>query len=206
MHKPATLLKSFESFLKLCHAYSNETIRMERFKIDENEVAQRLNRARDVVHTALCDDFNTCQAVDELFELVTFMNKQFQQTLDKSLSHNTSSDTSTDLNRHYGSVMSVANYVESMLSLFGLNFNDMLQTSSTGVRIDLLIESSLAFRNAIRNLALSKDEQVSKELKGLILKYCDKFREDVNKANVEFKVINVLFLKLNLFFLKRKYF
>ena len=132
MIKPIKVLDSFQSFIKLCDAYSNEKIEMNKINLDEAEIFNRLKQTREIVHNALCDDFNTCLAIDELSEMVAFVNRSFQSSLDPNLIKNLPElqTRSTGLNRHYGCVMSVSNYVESTLSLFGINLRSDVGCSS----------------------------------------------------------------------------
>ena len=85
MIKPVKVLDSFQSFIKLCDAYSNEKIEMNKINLDEAEIFNRLKQTREIVHDALCDDFNTCLAIDELSEMIAFVNKNFQSSLDPNL-------------------------------------------------------------------------------------------------------------------------
>ena len=122
MNKPISMLNSFTSFIRLCRMYCNEEIPMTRLHIDEAQVFDELNKAKEKLHLALCDDFNTCEAVQILFELSGFMNKKFQVTFDP----NYGEANELDFNRHYGCVMSVCQFVESTLRLFGLNLENKI--------------------------------------------------------------------------------
>ena len=155
--------------------------------LNEAEVYDKLNSISDSVHNALSDDFNTCLAIEKLSDLVLYMNRLFQNT--QANVAETSIDT--DLNRHYGCVMSVAMFVKGTLEMFGLNMDiGEKKADRTGetLRSSELIEAALKFRSSIRNLALSKESALNKEAKDAIFKFCDEFRYDFGKANVEFKV------------------
>jgi cysteinyl-tRNA synthetase len=188
MTKAVNMLNSFLAYLKLSHSYATNEISRPRIELDETEVQARLEECRAGVHASLSDDFNTSGAVEQLFELVTFMNRIFTKSFDSKESSSTQ-----DLNRHYGCVMSVANYVKSMLDLFGLSVQEnesaLVSEASSGLKVADLIDSSLRFRNAVRNLALSKEmaDKLSKEVRSDILKHCDRFRNELREANLEFK-------------------
>ena len=126
MNKPISMLNSFTSFIRLCRMYCNEEIPMSRLCIDEAQVFNELNKAKEKLHSALCDDFNTCEAVQILFELSSFINKKFQLTFDPNLLQVNEPITELDFNRHYGCVMSVCQFVESTLRLFGLNLENKI--------------------------------------------------------------------------------
>lgn len=84
---------------------------MPQVQLDEVTIYKRLELAQSRVHSALCDDFNTAQVIDELSQLTNLVNKCFQTVL----------DTKTEqINRQYGCITSVANYIESTLSFMGL--------------------------------------------------------------------------------------
>jgi len=188
MKKAVQLSNSFSSFLNLCKMYCNKKINMPKLNINEMEVFLKLNNANNKIHQALCDDFNTCLVVDELFELTNFLNKQFQTILDPSLSNNKQlQENESDLNFHYGCIMSVCNFIESKLNLFGIKTQK--NESESQFKPDGLVNCSLNFRNQVRNLALNKETEISPDLKKILLQYCDQFRDDLRKENIEFKVI-----------------
>ncbi len=83
--------------------------------IDEKLVFDRLTQAQEHVHEALCDDFNTSRVIEEIFELISLVNKSFQ-----TVEETTSKNENQPMNRHYGCIMSVSNYVESTFSLMGI--------------------------------------------------------------------------------------
>ncbi len=146
MVKPVKILDSFQSFIKLCDAYSNEKIEMNIINLDETEIFNRLKQTREIVHNALCDDFNTCLAIDELSEMVSFVNKKFQFSLDPKLVKTLPEPSKTNqpcLNRHYGCVMSVSNYVESTLNLFGINFRSDFGSSSVSILLIAYISNNI---------------------------------------------------------------
>ena len=124
MHKPVRLSNTFLAFLEFSKSYSNEKVQMRRIVLDEVEVFKRLEETREKVHRALCDDFNTCLAIEELQDLVNFMNKKFQQVTQFEKEDDFNNEK--ELNRSYGCVMAVCNYVESILKMFGVNFGKEL--------------------------------------------------------------------------------
>lgn len=178
MVKSINLNTSFSSFLNFCENFVNEKLKSVKFLADENEIFQKLNETKANIHEALCDDFNTCLVIDELSDLVNFMNKKFQS--------NPANEETNTLNRHYGCIMSVHNFTKNILEIFGLEF-DAEKKSNSGIKIGPIVESSLKFRTAIRNLSLDKTSNIPKEVKMEILKHCDEFRENLNKARIEFK-------------------
>lgn len=149
-------------------------------EVDEAELVRKLDETESEVTRALADDFNTSIAVDRISDLVAYVNKLFQASF-------VASSSSTQLNRNYGAIMSVSNYVESILGIFGLNYErEEVKLDQLGIDSNSLIESALRFRKSIRSIAIS--ESTSKETKGRIFSACDQFRDDLNQLNIEFKV------------------
>lgn len=182
MAKPVNISNSFKSFVKLCRAYANREIEMRRVEVDEAELVRKLEETESEVTRALADDFNTSIAVDRIADLVGYVNKLFQASFVAS-----KESTSTQLNRNYGTIMSVSNYVESILGIFGLNYErEEVKLDQLGIDSNSLIESALRFRKSIRSIAIS--ETTSKETKGRIFSACDQFRDDLKQLNIEFKV------------------
>ena len=180
MTKPVNISNSFKSFVKLCRAYTNREIEMRLVEVDEAELVRKLDETESEVTRALADDFNTSIAVDRISDLVAYVNKLFQASF-------VASSSSTQLNRNYGSIMSVSNYFESILGIFGLNYErEEVKLDQLGIDSNNLIESALRFRKSIRSIAIS--ESTSKETKGRIFSACDQFRDDLNQLNIEFKV------------------
>lgn len=180
MTKPVNISNSFKSFVKLCRAYTNREIEMRLVEVDEAELVRKLDETESEVTRALADDFNTSIAVDRISDLVAYVNKLFQASF-------VASSSSTQFNRNYGAIMSVSNYVESILGIFGLNYErEEVKLDQLGIDSNNLIESALRFRKSIRSIAIS--ESTSKETKGRIFSACDQFRDDLNQLNIEFKV------------------
>lgn len=185
MEKAVNMLNSFNSFLGFCRSYSNKQLDIKRLVLNEKELFERLNQTRESVGQALSDDFNTNLALESLYDLVALVNKIFQAA---SSEPNEVEHQDADLNRHYGCIMSIAAYVENTLELFGLSVSQVDDLSQNSrLNVNEVIDASLRFRAAIRNMALSKDVNLSKEVKSLVFKYCDEFRQDLRQANVEFK-------------------
>lgn len=194
MVKPVNLVNSFSSFLNLCENYANKKIVDLQFKADESQVLQRLEESKQKIHNFLSNDFDTCSLIDELSNIVNYMNKNFHsyKTIDEL----------NDLNRHYGCVMSVHNFIKSILEMLGLVFNEDTNLTS-GLKIDDIVMSSLKFRKLVRNFALDKNKNLSKETKMELLKYCDDFRQDLNNSKIEFKVCYFkITFKFKIFFFK----
>jgi cysteinyl-tRNA synthetase len=120
MIKSKSLTNSFSSFIKYCQAYINQEIDLPKLELNEAQVFDRLEKTKNKIHEALCDDFNTCLVVEELDELKSFLNRHFQNSLDSSTTNQTIDSSS--INRHYGCVMGVSNYIESVLNMFGIHF------------------------------------------------------------------------------------
>lgn len=180
MQKPVNLLNSFQSFLKLCTTYCNEEIPMVRLNIDETLVYEKLAQSQKNINIALCDDFNTCQVIEELSELMNLVNKSIQES-NKNIQEN-----GNDMNRHYGCVMSVANCVKSTLEMFGLELNKQSnELVSESINVKELIDSSLEFRKRIRVLAMNKE--IPNDIKKSIFEACDQLRDDFSSQNIEFK-------------------
>ena len=194
MQKSISVEHSFRTFVDRCHNYcnnnssSNELTAKRRLNLNESDVLSRLSEASERVHLALCDDFNTAQAVDELQALVKHMNSLMDDRGHSSLSVN---DDDASFNRHYGCVTSVGNYVRAMLQLFGIEFTSSTDASSSNgdaIRVDKLIEASLRLRKSVRMLA--SDKRLPNEIRTQIFKSCDNLRDDFKLANIELKVSN----------------
>ena len=71
------------------HFYYNEA---------SNKTTKCLNKARQSVNEALCDDFNTSGALNELLDLISYVNKGVRQR--------TSEDSPTKY-QNYGALMAV---------------------------------------------------------------------------------------------------
>ena len=127
MTKPVQIANSFMTFIDLCKTYCNKKIEMNQLDLNEEEIFAKLEETKNKIHSALCDDFNTCLVIDELQELVNFMNKKFQKIINPSTNEETFGDKG--FNRNYGCVMSISNYVQSILYLFGINFESGTQSS-----------------------------------------------------------------------------
>ena len=201
MAKPVMLSKTIKSFIQLCQAYTNREIDMKKVDLVEEEVLSKLKETETQVHKALCDDFNTCIALENLGNLINYINKLFQASFKKP-TISTSSDS--NLNRNYACIMSVCNYLESMLEIFGLSYGrnetaTVTSSSTSSLNVNKIVEASLSFRRDMRNLAIDNN-QVAAEIKSKIFASCDKFREDLGKANIEFKVTFKTFLfRLNFY-------
>lgn len=192
METSVSLLRSIQTFLQRCHSYCNDHMPEGRIYMNEIEVYERLADAQRHIHASLSDDLNTREVIDELIRLVNHMNKHFQAAAGQK--NNKNNDVSSqiknenDLNRHYGCVMSVANYVGSTLALFGLELDQQKQIANNG-KTNELIGSSLKFRKSIRNFALNKNQDIPKDVRKFLLETCDEFRTDFHQNGVEFKDI-----------------
>lgn len=136
MRKAVNLSTSFASFSNLCRVYcNNKKVDMPKLNINEEEVFKTISETRVRIHEALCDDFNTCLVIDELFSLTNLINKEFQSIYDSNLANSKKSQSNeSDLNRHYGCVMSVCQFIESYLELFGLQLEN--KSNKSVIRID----------------------------------------------------------------------
>ncbi len=90
---------------------------MHKVNIDEKFLFERLIKVQESVHEAFCDDFNTPLVIEEIFQLMSLVNKSFQVVDEIRVK-----DETKEMNRHYGCIMSVSNYVESIFKLMGINF------------------------------------------------------------------------------------
>ena len=191
MIKPVNLFNSFLSFLNLCENFANGRLRNLRFKSDESQVYHRLENTKQKIHDALSDDFDTCLVINELSNLVNFMNKNFESCV--------IGEDVNDLNRYYGCVMSVHNYTKWVLELLGLVINED-RNNSSNLKIGDIVESSLKFRKLVRNLALDKNRNLNTDTKMELLKYCDLFRQNLDQSNIEIKVILKIIINFFLIF------
>ena len=174
---------TFTSFLNYCKTYCNSEANLPPLCLNENEVFARLAQARENVHEALCDDFNTPKVIVEINELVSHMNRLFQS---QATVQATDSNTQVQ-NRHLGCIMSVSNFVQDILDTLGFVSDQKPESSgsSGGVKMDQVIEASIKLRKNVRKIAL--DKTTPKETKTNILKLCDELRTDFQKANIELK-------------------
>lgn len=197
MTKPVNISNSFQSFIRLCEAYSNREITMDRVRVNERELVSKIDDTSARVSRALGDDFNTSVAIDALSELVSYVNRLFQESFTSAAASTSADSTTSDLNRHYGAVMAACNYVKNTLNTFGLDYKDKKTTntqtssSSSSEQLDVneILNAALRFRKNVRSIALDQPKTDSgSQLKGKLFDVCDQFREDLKRANIEFKV------------------
>lgn len=180
MQKAVVLDYTFSSFLNLCKTYCGHDSALTPLELNEDEAFARLDQARQSVHAALCDDFNTPKVIEELNELVGYMNRLFQSN--KTPASATAESVS---NRHHGPVMAFSNFLQDTLDTFGVTWRADANSASSSAKIEQILEASIKFRRQVRNLAL--DKSTPKDAKTRMLALCDDLRIDFQKASVELK-------------------
>lgn len=116
MRKPVNVLNTIKSYFELVQAYCNGELAAKHLSINENELFVLLENTKQNIHNALCDDFNTSVAVNELLNLITYINKSFK--------NKTISNQQNSLYRYYGPLMATVEYTKFILNSFGINLND----------------------------------------------------------------------------------
>lgn len=115
------------------------------------------------VHNALCDDFDTPSVIKNLNGLVSVTNSMLHST--------SSSDNQIGLS----SVTAVSNYLSSILTLFGVNFDEGTARDS-GDFIDIMNILN-NFRQDVRLVGIEKKDKE-------ILTLCDNIREQLKGNNI----------------------
>ncbi|KAF8511822.1 tRNA synthetases class I (C) catalytic domain-containing protein [Hysterangium stoloniferum] len=141
------------------------------YKIPERELANQLALSQAVFRAALCDSFNTPQALDILLKLVSRTNVYIAQTSVKA---------------NVSVLESVARWVGKMLRMFGLGEGSVTEgtigwgeTLPEGQNASVDREEILmpylrtfsTFRDNVRSLAMSQAPPKQ------VLEFCDRFRD-----------------------------
>lgn len=200
MAKPVRLLTTLKSFLEFTNNYCNAILTNQLVDLSDVEILENLKKTQKKINEALCDDFNTSSALNELLDLIAFINKAVKQRTNENQS-------STNF-QNYGALMAVNEYVQNTLSSFGLNLGMDTNSENVSVKhflifaiincfelkfhlkdgsksLKAVMEASLKLRNTIR--ALAKTE-TNPEARKKLLEACDVFRSELKEANITLKV------------------
>ncbi|KAK7692221.1 hypothetical protein QCA50_003845 [Cerrena zonata] len=141
-----------------------------RFRDVERELTERFHQSQSAFRAALCDSFNTPEALDVLRELVSRTNVYIN---------------SRSVNLDIGVIERIARWVGQMLRMFGLGEGE---TSEIGWGQELAsgeeninreevlmpyIRTLSSFRDGVRKVAIAKGENALKD----ILALCDRLRD-----------------------------
>ena len=137
----------------------------------EKKILMELDAARNVVHEALCDSFDTPRAIGALLEIISSVNVYLK-------SPRVSKET----------LKQVFGYVNKMYQIFGLGDNGNDNSSSKGgdkgssVDVLAVLKEVSGFRDVIRSLALEE-----KSDKKSLLEACDGLRKALQPHGVVFE-------------------
>lgn len=140
---------------------------------DSNELYAEMEDTSTAIDKFLRDDFNTSGCIEDLMALVRSVNKRITE------GHPTSSPSSSS---NISDLLAVKNFVDSKLSIFGLNLNDSEGEvdGSSFVNINAIIDGIVEVRNNIRNRAAeSKDKKLFSD--------CDDMRNVLKSNGVALK-------------------
>ncbi|KAI0081961.1 cysteinyl-tRNA synthetase [Panus rudis PR-1116 ss-1] len=141
-----------------------------RFREAERELTDRLHQSQSAFRAALCDSFNTPEALDVLRQLVSATNVYIN---------------SRGANLDVGVVERIARWIGKMLRMFGLGEGEISEIGwgqeqsfeEGGVNREEILMPYLrtlsSFRDGVRKVAISKSENALKD----ILTLCDKLRD-----------------------------
>ncbi|CAI9732031.1 probable cysteine--tRNA ligase, mitochondrial isoform X1 [Octopus vulgaris] len=121
--------------------------------ISESEILSKLDQLQMSVGEALCDDFDLPRTVASIMSFVQFMNTELTPTQDLSCS-----------SRSTVAVAVAAMYVSELLQSFGINFGKQMQQqaeSGNDLQLSQVIDSTVKYRNKIRQFILSPHEDIS---------------------------------------------
>ncbi|XP_014786062.1 probable cysteine--tRNA ligase, mitochondrial [Octopus bimaculoides] len=150
IEKASKLLTQIESYLQNSSAYilGQKNCR----NISESEILSKLDQLQTSVGEALCDDFDLPRTIASIISFVQFMNNELTPTQDPSSS-----------SRSTVAVAVASMYVSELLQSFGINFGKQTQEteSSSDLQLSQVINSTVKYRNKIRQFVLSPHEDIS---------------------------------------------
>ncbi|XP_031831516.1 cysteine--tRNA ligase-like protein, mitochondrial isoform X2 [Nomia melanderi] len=161
MNYAMSMMNKIEHFLVDCDNYIAG--RWTSSNVDEVTLLRCLHETKKNVDTALTNNFNTSQAIRSIVNLVDTTNKMLHD----------SSGSSTS--RSIPAISTVASYVSTMLSKFGIENSNVADEC----KVNNLIEYFIKFRKSVRNRAREKDV-----LDKVLLAACDEARTDLSKCGV----------------------
>ncbi|XP_056641171.1 probable cysteine--tRNA ligase, mitochondrial [Diorhabda sublineata] len=152
----------FKNFINSCNEFKDGFLKA---TINEDIIKQLINRSKNNIHNALCDNFDTPSVIKVLNELASTTNSMLY------------SSTSSSGKNGVVSVLSVRNFVTNILEMFGLNLNNSIRVSNDSSNIiDILSE----FRKEVRTIGLANKNEN-------LLKLCDNVRSKAKDCGVTFK-------------------
>ncbi|XP_034943962.1 probable cysteine--tRNA ligase, mitochondrial isoform X2 [Chelonus insularis] len=170
MQKSVTLMNKINHFYSNCKNYA--TGKLPVGVIDENIIYEELNKAKERIYSALCDDFATPKVIAQLSDLIDAVNKTVNdsQSSGKKLFAN-----------NIVCINAVAIYVSKILSALGIT--KLTQKAGNEQKFSGLVDDFVAFRGTVRQIALSGREIT----KGELLKACDDSRKSLAANGIQLK-------------------
>ncbi|TPX51747.1 cysteine---tRNA ligase [Synchytrium endobioticum] len=130
------------------------------FRNEEKKLFDALRTAQMTVHSALCDSFDTPEAMKALSQLITAANTYMTcKSKDKSILANADA------------LEKVTGYIKKILTTFGI-FDESMNYSSIEDTVQGEMRALAAFRDSVRSLARSKGDYAA------ILERVNEIRED----------------------------
>ena len=130
MVKPVAILNKINSFFEYTDAYCHGTVSGGNdMSVSEEDILKRLEQTKTIINDALCDDFNTSATVNELLELINYINKSIKN---QNESNPTVMAPAASVNRCYGALMATVEYTKSILNTLGLQLSTIQQQQNVG--------------------------------------------------------------------------
>lgn len=184
LDKAINLDNRIGNFLQLCDGYIRG--QSEDGNIQEAETMQKLAETNERVTSALKDDFNTVEALDALFDLITAMNVGFSQT-----------DT---VCRSPGVVAAVQLYVKRLCKKLGFHKKGWkMSQEPDNMKLKEVLDKTVKFRYNVRDFALNQSipgteslpkkerKKLEKEFFAPLLHSCDELRSQFAHCNISVK-------------------
>ncbi|KAL4230671.1 Cysteine--tRNA ligase [Mactra antiquata] len=181
MSKAITLDNKIGSFLQLCDAYVKG--QFVGGDVNEAELLQRLADTDAKVTHFLKDDFNTPEAVQCLFDLISHTNKILSQ--------------SDDTRRDAGTIAAVTVYVKRLCKKLGFHKKGWKMTQDPdNMRLKQVLDDTVKFRWNVRNFAIQKSlpgleslpkkerKKIGKEFFAPLLEGCDELRSKFSNHDI----------------------
>lgn len=168
MDTASKILRRITSFKADARAFING-LKISGF-IDDEVLTKQLKETVKNVDAALKEDFHTAVCIGHLSELMKVASKMINSTG----SCRNSSDSSKAL------LQAVLNYIDKMLSIFGISESNLKLPTNDEVKVENLIDAIIHVRNNIR---IRAKESKSKEL----FQICDEIRNELKENQIEIK-------------------
>jgi cysteinyl-tRNA synthetase len=160
--EPVEKDKQFNEFFLMSRVYLRKGANLEnsqKFQETEYEMVNFLEEKKRSIHTHLCNNFNTVDAILELSSLVNKMNIYFKRPI---------TEVKTTLIKCYHE------YIEKMLLVFGISYTSLDGDDKVNKEeaIVPIVDALVNFRDQIKLAAKGGD--ISE-----VLKLCDLLRDDI---------------------------